>query len=139
MHRLEHQVEERARLRLLDQRERLLEAAGALFTLETQLHEALVDLALVLDEGDLQFLAVQAAAQRFERIARDLIRRVRARGIADAGQRMSKQQVGVIDEDRTLDIRKLLDRGFAPALRFSGIVKAQSDTGQQEQRERGLA
>src|SRR6187551_4022134 len=139
MHRLEHQVEERARLRLLDQRERLLEAAGALFTLEAQLHEALVDLALVLDEGDLQFLAVQSATERFERIARDLVRRVRARGIADAGQGMAKQQVRVVDEDRTLDIRELLDRGFAPAPSFSGIVKAQCDTGQQEQRERGLA
>src|SRR6185503_5564538 len=129
MHRLEHQVEERARLRLLDQRERLLEAAGALFTLEAQLHEALVDLAFVFDEGDLQLLAVQAAAQRFERIARDLIRRIRARGIPDPRQRMSKQQVRVIDEDRALDIRELLDRRLAPPPRFSGIVKAQPDTG----------
>jgi len=34
---------------------------------------------------------------------------------------MAKQQVCVVDEDRTLDIRERLDGGFAPALRFSGI------------------
>src|SRR5690348_6666938 len=127
MHGLEHQVEQRARLRLLDQRERLFESARSVLSIEAQLHEPFVDLALVLDERDLELLAVQATAQGFECVARDLIRRERARGVADAGQRMPEQQVRVVDENRALDARERPDRRLAAPLRLCGIVKTQAD------------
>src|SRR6185436_9852702 len=102
--------------------ERFFDPAGGGRSAEAEIDEAFVDFTLVLDERDLQILAIEPAAQRLERCACGLIRRIGARAIARACERMALKQARVIREDRALDLRQLRQRVVAPSPAVRRIV-----------------
>lgn len=84
---------------------------------EVQIDERFIDLQAIFDEGDLEFLGVQAAAERFERFARFLKGGVSSGAIAARLRNLAAEKVGLVGEDGRLNAGDFCDGGVGFRLR----------------------
>src|SRR5438046_1638357 len=128
-----------ARLRRFDAGESLLVRSPGVPATQVKGDQRLINLHSIFDKGDLKLLALQPAAQRFERAARLQISAVRRLPLAARASAFSFEEMRLVHQHRRLKPGKLGNGCAGFLVGPSKIIHLESDLSEKKMRQYGFS
>src|SRR5205814_9770766 len=135
---LKYHFDHAARFRSLHAGERFFGGGLCSVSRNVQIHQRFVDLHSILDKRDLQFFALQSAAQGFQRFPCFQVGLVRRRAVVASLRDLSFEQARLIGKHWSLKASQPRERFVCLLLCFRRVSHLQSDTREQQMREYGF-